>query len=250
MDSDHPSKFSCMTSTTNTLKIVVLTLGGRSFELSAETSWTGADMKVALKEQLQPNEWVRHLICSDSRMITDSEILQEVGLASGDALNAILVKDVNILLPDLSELAITLQEEGTVGELKKSLSVHDRVCPPVGNSGRDTKVFELVCEGRVLEDNESVLHLAGSPLTLKVVSAQYNLNNFYCASLSSKRTAAPERLNGFQEGQWPRFNNHCMECKKPLHWVHGRASGGGRECFGTFFCQSCMLMFNVQELND
>lgn len=112
------------------------------------------------------------------------------------------------------------------------------------------KTLELVCDGHVLDDDEPLLSLSGrGGLALRVVRALYSLNA-YCASLHAQRTAAPETMNGFRAGSWPRFSNHCMECQQPLHWVSGDSSGGGRHRAGTFFCQGCMLTFHVDELND
>merc|ERR1712170_34688 len=103
-----------------------------------------------------------------------------------------------------------------------------------------------------MEDSELLGPLHGissldprSELTLRVLSASYNMSGVYCASLSATRTAAPHQVGGFVRGQWPNFDNHCKECTRPLAWVAGDTSGGGRCRTGTFFCQSCMLTFHV-----
>lgn len=225
------------------MKILVLKLDGSQLaELQAEPSWKGADMRAALKEHLQPGEWVHQMVCG-SDLIRDCQTLQELGLASGSVVSATIVSEVCILLPNGAQ--IKTPPEGTVGTLKERLATHDLVCP-----AGDSKTLELVCDGHVLDDDEPLLSLSGrGGLALRVVRALYSLNA-YCASLHAQRTAAPETMNGFRAGSWPRFSNHCMECQQPLHWVSGDSSGGGRHRAGTFFCQGCMLTFHVDELND
>jgi len=209
-------------------------------------SWTGADLKAAIKRDLEPDSFVRQLILGDGQIIDVNKTLEDLGLISGFAVTAAIGREVRILLLDGSE--IKLKAEGTIGSLKRTLAGDRRVCEKPG----DKKTFGLLHEGCAVDDQMQVADVCSGVLILQVLHAHYDMQAFYCASLRAKRTEAPPPppLNRFRPGSWPRFNNHCMECRKPLHWVEGDTTGGRRECVGTFFCQSCMLTFHVREMND
>merc|ERR1712087_913906 len=174
-----------------------------------------------------------------------------------------LVEATTVQLQLPNGTILDLPAKGTVQLLKEELGTQDFVRPShaaFDRAGemvqiRDYKELAVLCDGRLMKDSEELGPLGkmsslscvcrvlyrspGNQLTLQVLRANYDMTGVYDASLRAERTAAPQEVGVHVPGQWPRFDNHCKECTRPLAWMAGDMSGGGRFRRGSFFCKSC-----------